>query len=193
MKQELQVYPIILNHPPIPCICRLLSAAHLEVIALTLWRQLNGLAGLCREPHHKSSDWHAVQHAMALLQAATSASRSPLSTNASFPALLRTASSRFSSSATAISRRPKIGNWTGHERICCVRIEPRWRWRAESISKSGARIPILQSQWQAGQKGQQQLRWLSDGPRNVDPQYQKKYATTPPLSTTIIIITTKTH
>ena len=36
-----------------------------------------------------------------------------------------------------------------------------------------------------GHKGQQQLRWLSDRPRIVEPQDQKKYATTPPRPTTI--------
>ena len=144
----------------------------------------------CREPHHKSSDQGPVQHAMALLQAATCASRSLPSTNAPLPALLRTTSLRISYSATAISRRPKIGNWTALERRCFVGTEPRWRWRAESISKTGAQIRIPQSRWKLGQKGQQQLRWLTDGPRNVEPQDQKKYATTPPRPTTTIIIIT---
>ena len=131
---------------------------------------------------------------MALLQAATYASRSLSSTNASLSALLRTTSSRTSCSATTISRRPKIGNWTGSERISCLATEPRWRWRAESISKTGAQNRIPR---ELGHKGQQQLRWFSDGPRNVEPQDQKKYATTPPRPTTttiitiIIIITTK--
>ena len=100
--------------------------------------------------------------------------------------MLLSTSSRISYSAAAISRRPKIGNWTVLERRHYVYVgtEARWRWRAVSMPKTCTQRWISQSRWSVGHKGQQQLRRLSDGPRNVEAQEPKRYATTPPRPTT---------
>ncbi|KAL2055175.1 hypothetical protein ABVK25_004513 [Lepraria finkii] len=65
-----------------------------------------------------------------------------------------------------------FGRWTGHERICCA-IGGSWGGQGDGlIAKVGAQRWASSPRW--GVKHGRQLRCLSNGPGDSEPQYSKK-------------------
>ena len=78
-----------------------------------------------------------------------------------------------------------VGRWTGHESICCASGGVGGSWGGQGdglIAKAGAQRWASNPRW--GVKHGRQLRCLSNGPGDSEPQYSKKYATNLYLVTT---------
>ena len=78
-----------------------------------------------------------------------------------------------------------VGRWTGHEGICCASggVSGSWGRQGDGlIAKAGAQRWASNPRW--GVKHGRQLKCLSNGPGDSEPQYSKKYATNPCLVTT---------